>query len=137
MKAITQDGVNKMARPEIPEESHKAANTPEKKHELTPEMVEAQWKPGQSGNPSGRPKKKPITEMYERLLADPKNIEAIEAAVAKALSKGQMAMVLQLKEMTDRVEGKVSQPVEVEGSLAIHTLSERMIKARERAGSGS
>ena len=54
------------------------------------------WQPGQSGNPQGRPKKKPITEMYERILADADNLAIIEEAVVKALRKGQMAMVLQL-----------------------------------------
>jgi hypothetical protein len=89
------------------------------------------FKPGQSGNPSGRPKKKPITEMYERILNDPKAIAALEKAVKKALSKGQMAMVLQLKEMTDRVEGKVTQPIEADISV---NLADAIAQARKRAG---
>ena len=97
---------------------HESANSPENKPNstLTPEMVEAQWKPGQSGNPGGRPKKKPITEMYERLMSDPDFVAATEIAVRKAVSKGQMAMVLQIREMTDRIEGKVTQPMEMTGN---------------------
>jgi hypothetical protein len=33
-------------------------NTQENKRQLTPAMEAAQWRPGQSGNPGGRPKRK-------------------------------------------------------------------------------
>jgi hypothetical protein len=89
------------------------------------------WKPGQSGNPDGRPKKKPVTEMYDRILADPANLDAIEDAVVKALRRGNMAMVLQLKEMTDRVEGKVTQPIEADVTV---NLADAIAEARKRAG---
>jgi hypothetical protein len=89
------------------------------------------WKPGQSGNPSGRPKKKPITEMYERILNDPEIVQAIEDAVSKSLRKGNMAMVLQLKEMADRTEGKVTQPIEADISV---NLADAIAEARKRAG---
>lgn len=89
------------------------------------------WKPGQSGNPSGRPHKKPVTEMYERILSDPIALKAMEKAIKKALGKGQMAMVLQLREMTDRVEGKVTQPITADVTV---NLSEAIAEARKRAG---
>ena len=89
------------------------------------------WKPGQSGNPNGRPQKKPVTEMYERIFSNPKNIAAFEKSIVRALSKGQMAMVLQLKEMTDRVEGKVTQPIEADISV---NLADAIAAARKRAG---
>lgn len=89
------------------------------------------WKPGESGNPSGRPKKKPVTEMYERILSDPKNLAAIEQATVRALLKGNMAMVLQLREMTDRVEGKVTQPIEADITV---NLADAIAEARKRAG---
>ena len=92
-------------------------------------MVEAQWKPGQSGNPGGRPKKKPITELYEKMLADPVLLDAIEDAVKKAVSKGSMAMVLQLKEMAERVEGKITQPIEATVNVSA---TETVRKVRER-----
>lgn len=87
--------------------------------------------PGQSGNPGGRPPKKPITEMYERIMNDPEAIRKIEATVLKALTKGNMAMVLQLKEMTDRVEGKVTQPIEADITVS---LPDAIAEARKRAG---
>jgi hypothetical protein len=89
------------------------------------------WQPGQSGNPSGRPKKKPITEMYERILANPEHLAAIEAATVKALQKGNMAMVLQLREVTDRIEGKVTQPIEADITV---NLADAIAEARKRAG---
>ena len=110
---------------------HESANSPENKPKstLTPEMVEAQWKPGQSGNPGGRPKKKPITELYERMLADPVVLAGLEDAIKKAVSKGSMAMVLQVKEMAERVEGKITQPIEATVNV---TATETVRKVRER-----
>lgn len=87
--------------------------------------------PGQSGNPSGRPKKRPITEIYEAILADPENCAKIQEAIIRNLVGGRMAGVLTLNEMAERVEGKVTQPVEVNGELTL-TLSERMEKARKK-----
>jgi hypothetical protein len=106
-------------------------NKPKNKPKLTPKMIEMQWKPGQTGNAGGRPPKKPITEMYERIFSDPEAVALIEAAVRKSLSKGQMAMVLQLREMTDRVEGKVTQPIQAELTV---NLADAIAAARKRAG---
>jgi hypothetical protein len=94
-------------------------------------MMEAhKWKPGESGNRSGRPKRKPVTEMYEAMLSDPKLVAKLKGSIEKALTRGQMAMVLQLKEMTDRVEGKVTQPIEAEVNV---NLAETIAAARKRA----
>ena len=116
-----------------------AANTPNntppkerKKAKLTPQMEERKWKPGQSGNPSGRPKKKPVTEMLEKIFEE--HPEEIEAQIIKVFKgKSGMAKVMLLNAAADRIEGKVSQPIE--GSLELSlSLSERMKKARERVG---
>jgi len=107
------------------------ANTSENKRKLPPAMEAAKWKKGQSGNKSGRPAKKPITELYEKILGDPKAMKALEKSIIRALSKGQMAMVLQLREMTDRVEGKVTQPITADVSV---NLSDAIAAARKRAG---
>jgi hypothetical protein len=109
--------------------AEETANSSENTAHGAPQLDPYKWKPGESGNPSGRPKKKPITELYERILSNPDNLAHIEQATLRALKKGQMAMVLQLREMAERVEGKVTQPVEVTGQIE---LSERMAKARER-----
>lgn len=107
-------------------------NTPNStKRKLHPVLEANLWQPGQSGNPGGRPKKKPITEMYERILANPEHLAAIEAATVSALRRGNMAMVLQLREITDRIEGKVTQPIEAEVTV---NLADAIAEARKRAG---
>ena len=75
------------------------------------------WKPGQSGNPSGRPRK-PLTERLLKRLAD--NGESELADVVGALlthaknttePKVAGASVKAIAEIFDRVEGKVPQAV--------------------------
>jgi Family of unknown function (DUF5681) len=73
------------------------------------------WKPGQSGNPGGRPKKKPLTDELEKMLATVSHDKAgktyatrlVEAAVRRAIRKSDYA----LKEIWERTEGKVPQAV--------------------------
>lgn len=113
------------------ERANTPENTPPRQHALTPEMEANKWQPGQSGNPSGRPKKKPITDLYEEILQDPEAMAQLRKSIVKALNRGQMAMVLQLREMTDRVEGKVSQPIEAD--IAVN-LADAIAEARKRAG---
>ena len=87
------------------------------------------WKPGESGNPSGRPKKKPITEMFERIFSDPELVTQFESAVVRSITKGGMAGVMYMKDAADRLEGKVTQPLDVDLNFS---LAARMAKARER-----
>lgn len=112
-----------------------AANTKQNskpKKKLHPALEANKWRPGQSGNPSGRPKKKPITEMFEQMLATDEDFASVRDAVKKVFfQKSGIAKVMLLKDMAERLEGKVAQPVEVNGELTL-TLSERMRKAEER-----
>lgn len=71
------------------------------------------WPKGVSGNPGGRPKKKPITEMFERILEKTGNLELVEEAVMETLKSKGMAKVLLLDKMADRVEGKVKDELDV------------------------
>src|SRR5262245_3793132 len=75
------------------------------------------FKPGQSGNPGGRPKSKHISEAYRRWLAQPcesdpemTNADAIADVVGRAALKGDLWAV---KEITDRVEGRARQPIDI------------------------
>lgn len=116
------------------------ANKPKKKSSEPSKppqaFLDAQWKPGQSGNPSGRPKKKPITEMFEKMLDNAESHEAIRNAMLKIFSeRSGIAKVMLLGAMADRVEGKVSQPIEGDINIAV-TISDKMAKARERRSNG-
>ena len=109
----------------------KGANTEKNTKRSLPEALRQNlWKPGQSGNMSGRPKKKPITELFERIMNNPELVDAFENAIANSIKKGGMAGVMYMKEAADRLEGKVTQPIDAE--LTISTLSERMRRAKER-----
>lgn len=72
-----------------------------------------QFKPGNRANPGGRPKKKPITEMFEKILSDTGNMELVARAVMETLESKGMAKVLLLDKMADRVEGKVKDELEL------------------------
>lgn len=85
--------------------------------------VEHRFKPGQSGNPFGRPRK--ITKYHEALpdreLPDvirqqlkPLGFKGKTWGAAYAFGAGVQAIkgdIPALKEITDRVEGKVAQPI--------------------------
>ncbi len=70
---------------------------------------EGQWKPGQTGNPGGRPKWKPLTEALQALLEEEPalNKELVKAWVVKA-GRGDVSAANML---WDRLEGKVTQTI--------------------------
>jgi Family of unknown function (DUF5681) len=78
-----------------------------------------QFKPGQSGNPGGRPKR-PLSDAYRDLMdkivpGDKEKrtfAELIALAVAKEAIKGKTQAAI---EIADRVEGKSMQGVQVSG----------------------
>src|ERR1017187_9707883 len=98
---------------EVPE------NTNGNKTRTLPEEAKPfMWKPGESGNPGGRPKKKPLTDAYAALLAKliPNDkegrtfAEAIAQAMIKEAVKGKVNAA---SEIADRIEGKSLQRVAV------------------------
>ena len=107
-----------------------AESTPERE-KLLGGITGKGFMPGQSGNPSGRPVRKPVTDLYMEIFDDPEAMAELRTAIKRALSKGQMAMVLQLREMTDRVEGKVTQPIQADVTV---NLADAIAQARKRAG---
>jgi hypothetical protein len=107
------------------------------------------WPKGVSGNPGGRPKKKPITEAYEAAITrslperlrkvklDRNEIELPEGATfadlialgqCRAAAKGITAAA---EAIADRLEGKVSQQVDMSGTV---DLALRINQARARVG---
>jgi hypothetical protein len=94
------------------------------------------WPKGVSGNPGGRPKKKLVTDELERLL----QVEAPDAGgrtwatvIAEALlHQARKGDVRAITELTNRIEGKPLQPVELSGDNDLDTLAEMIEKARKR-----
>lgn len=99
---------------------------PEKQRASRADRIKAwRFKPGQSGNPSGRPKSD-ISAIIARAVFE-NNADMLYKAYAKALSKGS-GFTFQV--LSDRAYGKLKESVEVSGNIS---LSERMEKARKRS----
>lgn len=111
------------------------------------------WAPGQSGNPSGRPTKRPITERYqavaEQLLPEdvrdalrlPKGAsygDAIALAQFRAAIKGKTEAA---REIREAIEGKSTQRFEATGAngepiaMSVEEINEKLkeFTARVRA----
>lgn len=87
-----------------------------------------QFKAGQpSANPGGRPRKRPVTSALERLLDDSKAEGIAKALIALASSDGKHA-VTAAREIMDRLEGKVSIPVEAK--LDLKNMSDEELEAK-------
>lgn len=88
------------------------------------------FKPGQSGNPSGRPKRKFATKVYAELFRDKEFRAAFKESVRQILTAGRgMAPVLMAREVAERLEGPVTQSIELSGEV---TLIEAVRRVRER-----
>jgi hypothetical protein len=75
------------------------------------------WKKGESGNPSGRPKR-PISEAYQAQLTRVKDGDPQKRTYAQLIAESQIKQAIKgntmaAKEIADRVEGKARQDVEV------------------------
>lgn len=108
------------------------ANNPQpseqaRKRPLPP--VETRFKKGQSGNPSGRPKRPLVTTQLIRILSRKDKTgrsyaEAVAAGLIKELTKGK-----NVKELLDRIEGPVagaSDDVSTTALNAVAKLLERL-----------
>ena len=115
--------------------------------QIPPAMEANKWKPGQSGNPSGRPRRLPISDRYaamaelplpDYVLAALKLSEAERPAIktygdALALSQfraGIKGKTEAAREITDRVEGRARQQVELSASLDVVSIRETIEKRR-------
>ncbi len=77
------------------------------------------FKPGQSGNPGGRPKSKLVTQAYQELLeeVDRKSGKTFAQIIAeKVIREALNNNLAAVKEITDRTEGKAAQAVVVGGA---------------------
>jgi hypothetical protein len=77
--------------------------------------VPTRFKPGQSGNPSGRPKTKPITDRMRAFIETEEGSELVADAIVKEwrlmIKAGDSSA---LRELLRRLEGEVPQKIEAE-----------------------
>lgn len=99
-----------------------------------PKIVGRPFQKGKSGNPGGRPKKLHFSKLCEKIIKTREGKEMLTEVMTDILQKRGMAAVLLLREMADRTEGKVTQPVEMDGTLQI-SLSNAIAEARKRIDS--
>jgi hypothetical protein len=78
------------------------------------------WKPGHSGNPKGRPRRRPITEQLEKIFEDNKQGELLAKSIGKWARKGSIGHV---REIMDRVDGVLVRQIEAQVNIT-HELSE-------------
>lgn len=79
-----------------------------------------QFKPGQSGNPGGRPRKTPLADACRELLNKPapddSSGRSYAEAIAERLAKKALAgSIPAARELADRAEGKARQAMELSG----------------------
>ena len=93
-------------------------------------QVESRWKPGQSGNPAGRQKKEDCLTSLLKIEIEKICPEDKEGRTWKQLIVlGTMRLAIQgvpvaLKEVWERIDGKVPNPVTVEQDQAFRILVE-------------
>ena len=87
---------------------------------ITPEMQAAQWKPGQSGNPSGRPHKTPFTAALLRIVEkkianDPEGRVLLDGIAQQLVAKASKGDLASIRELADRIEGTPARSVTLGG----------------------
>jgi len=76
------------------------------------------WRPGESGNPSGRPKDSVslVTTLKQQLREHP---ELATDIIQALITKGKSQDVSAIKEMFDRIDGKVVETHRIEGEIPV------------------
>jgi uncharacterized protein DUF5681 len=95
------------------------------------------WKPGQSGNPGGRPKIAPVSQACRELLAQPVPDDPEGCTYAKAIAQTLARKALDgdlraAQELADRAEGNPRKSLEIENA-ALRAAFDRMTKAELEA----
>ena len=108
------------------------------KHTTDNRTEDGRWRPGHSGNPATQfgpgnkaaaGRKNPINEICAEVMDETR--EAIKEQMKATLTSRGMAGVLLLRELFDRLGGKVTQGVELSGSISNMTeqdVDERVAK---------
>lgn len=90
--------------------------------------------PGVSGNPSGRPKKSLYMREMEKAFNDPEIVpQLVEATIKTICSKRiSMAGVLERAKLLERIEGPITQEINLSGSVSF----EAALEAKRRFENG-
>lgn len=103
-------------------------------------MVGRPFQPGQSGNPNGRPKSKPFKNALQEALKAAGGDEDMLNAVALALvKKAKEGDVPAIKELADRLDGKVTQPIggdEDMGPITVQAIVRTIIDPKPGSSDG-
>lgn len=90
------------------------------------------WRPGQSGNPSGKPSYKPLTDAIRmELKADPKRARRIARMLLEKAEAGDLQAA---SVVMDRLEGKPAQSIDIKDDRALIDASERWARVSELMG---
>jgi hypothetical protein len=95
------------------------------------------FKPGQSGNPGGRPKDKPVTDALRRLIVRRVPNDAEHRTYAEVLAQALVHAALKGKteaarEVLDRVEGRLPHSVAAIVDSAQESLAEEPVLSRAK-----
>jgi hypothetical protein len=101
-----------------------------------------QWKKGQSGNPSGRPKSKTLSDAYRTKLEEPVPNDPEGRTWAELIAEAQVrdavrGNVQAAREIADRTEGRARQAIEFEDktiSQAFERMTTEELEAYARDG---
>jgi len=98
-----------------------------------------QFKPGQCGNPNGRPRTKPMTDALKALMAEDNNA-GIGVLIKKAYSEASKGDFRFFKEIMDRLDGKVIEQIDltadVNNTFDGLSAEEQALLAKHRGGPG-
>jgi hypothetical protein len=88
-----------------------------------PRSESTQWKPGQSGNPGGRPRTAPLSQACRELLNapvpnDPQARTYAQVIAAQLAKKAMRGDVEASRELANRAEGKARQAVDIESTIS-------------------
>lgn len=98
--------------------------------------AEHQFKPGQSGNPNGRPKKIPeLDKLLAEVLGEEKDgITAAEAILKRLRQQAAAGNIRAAEVLLDRAYGKAKQSVEVSGVIDSTNLTAEQKAVLEKHG---
>jgi len=114
--------------------SQQKAKYPKGKHPNSLANLTGAWKPGQSGNPKGRPKGiKYISEALREQLSNEELVNELAKKLIDRAKKSDSAITI----IFERTEGKVTQPIGGDPNMPI--VVERIVAhvTEDKNGSGS